>query len=187
MVEPITMTALAALGASEGIKFLYGQAAEVLKRWRDRKAGREAEAGTAIPVDQAAAQKLLVGKLDDVKVDFEVLERLHDVIKTSAGLLSDYVGGLEEPTADDRELSEAVDTLRSALEAVYSQRITFKGESRPPSGPAVISLVEVDEVAGRVLGVRAGQIRGGTIDSTVKTGTVAAGGEAVGVDADTIG
>jgi hypothetical protein len=37
MSEPVTFSVLGGWAALEGIKFLYGQAAEVLKAWRDRR------------------------------------------------------------------------------------------------------------------------------------------------------
>ena len=37
MSDPVTLAAVAGTILTEGIKFLYGQAAEALKRWRDEK------------------------------------------------------------------------------------------------------------------------------------------------------
>lgn len=37
MVDPLTISAIGAVAITEGIKFLYGQAGEILKRWRERK------------------------------------------------------------------------------------------------------------------------------------------------------
>ncbi len=37
MVDPLSITAIGAVAITEGIKFLYGQAGEILKRWRERK------------------------------------------------------------------------------------------------------------------------------------------------------
>jgi hypothetical protein len=62
MVEPFSLGVLGAVAATEGIKFLYAQAAEVLKRWRERRACRDAEADAPIAVDAAAAS-LLEGRL----------------------------------------------------------------------------------------------------------------------------
>src|SRR5947199_10744351 len=37
MVDPLTLSTIGAVALTEGIKFLYEQAGEVLKRWRERK------------------------------------------------------------------------------------------------------------------------------------------------------
>jgi hypothetical protein len=51
-----------------------------------------------------------------------------DPIERFAGVLGNYAGGIKEPNPDDRELAEPADALRRALDVVYRQRITFKGE-----------------------------------------------------------
>lgn len=182
MVDPFSMGALGALAATEGIKFLYGQAAEVLKRWRERKAGNEAAAEEPILVQGG---EILQGELQPPKVDFDAVERLEEDVKKLAAVLGNYAGGLEEPDPGDRELADAADGLRRALEVIYGQRITFEGEEREPSGPAVIGRAEVDKVVGDVAGVRARLIRSGRIEGEVVAGEVT--GRASGVDADTIG
>ena len=187
MVEPFSMAALGAVAATEGIKFLYGQAAEVLKRWRDRKAGKEAEAQEPIPVEAKEAADILEGTLNAPKVDFETLGRLHHDIKQLASVLSIYAGGLEEPDPSDRELAAAADGLRRALEAVYGQRITFKGENRQPSGPVVIGRAEADKVVGDVAGVRARLVRSGRIEGTASAKEVGESGKLTGTDVDTVG
>ena len=40
MVDPLTLSTIGAVALTEGIKFLYEQAGEVLKRWRERKDAR---------------------------------------------------------------------------------------------------------------------------------------------------
>jgi hypothetical protein len=48
MPEPVTLTAasIGAVALTEGIKFLYGQAGELLKRWRERKEQTGPESGS---------------------------------------------------------------------------------------------------------------------------------------------
>jgi hypothetical protein len=180
MVDPFSLGAIGALAATEGIKFLYGQAAEVLARWRERKSGKEADA--PIPVQNA---EVLEGKLDPPRIDFEAAERLHDDIKTLASVLGNYANGLEEPDPGDRDLVEAADGLRRALEAVYGQRITFKGEEREASGPVVMGHADVERVIGDVAGVRARLIRSGRVTGELTATEVT--GKASGVDAGDIG
>ncbi|MFI7407746.1 hypothetical protein ACIBU0_03550 [Streptomyces sp. NPDC049627] len=187
MAEPFTLAALGATAALEGIKFLYGQATEVLDRWRARKDHRDAVAEAPVPVDQATAEVLLSGRLETPTVDFDILERLRETLRESAAALGNYAGGLDEPDLHDAELSATVDNLRRALEAVYGQRITFKGEERASSGPAVISRIEVEDIAGTVTGVRARRIAGSSVETTIAAGKVEEHGNVTGVDADTIG
>jgi hypothetical protein len=179
MVEPFSLSAVGALAATEGIKFLYAQAAEVLKRWRDRKAGKEGEAQAPIPV---AGAEVLEGKLDPPKVNFEAVERLQDDIRTLAGVLANYASGVEEPNPGDRELAEAADGLRRALEVVYGQRITFQGETRESSGPMVVGHADVEKVVGDVAGVRVRLMKSGRIHGTLTSDEVTGRGSAVEID-----
>jgi hypothetical protein len=186
MVEPLSLAALGALAATEGIKFLYGQAAEVLKRWRDNKSGKTAEAQAPIPVQPPAAA-LLQGSIQSPTINFEVLESLQGDIGKLASVLGNYAGGLEEPDPDDQELAVAADALRQALEAVYGQRITFRGENRQPSGPIVVGRVDAAKVAGAVAGVRARLVRSGRVQGTASAEEVSESGQLSGVNIDTVG
>jgi hypothetical protein len=184
MADPLTWGVLGALVATEGIKFLYGQATEVLKRWRDRKAGREAEAQTPIPVP---AHPPLEGTIEPPTVDFDAVERLHDDIKALRSALGDYADGLADPEPGDQDLAAAADGLRRALEVVYGQRMTFRGEDRAPSGPTVIGRAEADIVAGEVTGIRARLVRSGRVEATAVAKEVRPGGKLTGGACDTIG
>ena len=127
VVEPLSWAALGALATTEGVKFLYGQATEVLKRWRERSAGRETEAAASIAIPADAP---LQGALEPPQVDFDAVARLHDEIKALRAALADYADGLVDPTSTDYEFAAAANGLREALEVVYGQRITFRGEAR---------------------------------------------------------
>jgi hypothetical protein len=101
-----------------------------------------------------------------------------------AGRLGNYANGLQDVDPADTETLEAADALRRLLEVIYGQRITFKGEERPPSGPLVIGRAEVEKVIGDVAGVRARVVRG-RVEGEIKAREVT--GRASGVEADTIG
>jgi hypothetical protein len=182
MVDPLSLGGLGALAATEGIKFLYAQASELLKRWRDRKAGKETEADEPIPV---TAGDVLEGTLAPLRPDLDAVDRLGPDIKAFARVLGDYAGGLEEPSPNDRDLVDAADGLRRALEVVYGQRITFKGERREASGPIVVGLADVDKVAGDVAGVRARLVRSGRVHGELHAEDVT--GKASGTEVDTVG
>jgi hypothetical protein len=80
-----------------------------------------------------------------------------------------------------------VDGLRRAMEAVYGQRIAFRGEPGLSSGTVVVGEAKVEEVLGYVAGLRAKRIISGSVTGRVKADRVGPGGQAVGVEAETIG
>jgi len=183
MVEPFSIGALGMLAAAEGIRFLYGQATEVLTRWRARKKGEDEKAGAPIADDGA---QVLERPLQQPEPDFAAVERLSDDIKQLASVLGDYASGLEEPDPDDEELMAAADALRRALEVVYGQRMTFKDEQRAADGPEITGIADVDRVLGDVAGVRARLVKSGRIKGKLRAGTVEAGATGAGVTIDTV-
>lgn len=187
MAEPFSLGALGALAATEGIRFLYSQAAEVMKRWRDKEAGKDAEAATPVPVPEVEAKAVLAEAPRSPTVDFEALERLHAEIPPLAGFLGNYANGFSEPDPADRELMEAADRLRRALEVVYGQRITFKGEQLDSAGVVVVGRAEAGKVAGDLAGARVQLVRSGRIDGTAKVVKVTEKGRVTGVDAGPVG
>lgn len=168
---------------TEGIKFLYQQAGEVLARWRQRrdKDGTDVQdARLRPPVD------LLDGTVEPVEPRDEYAERLEEDLREARKLLADYANGVEVPQPGDRFVTEQADALRRLLEAVYGQRITFRGEQRPPSGPLVTGEIDVDRVAGDAAAVRAKAISSGEISGSAKAKVVEAGGKLTGVEIDQI-
>ena len=168
---------------TEGIKFLYQQAGEVLARWRQRrdKDGTDVQdARLRPPVD------LLDGTVEPVEPRDEYAERLEEDLREARKLLADYADGVEVPQPGDRFVTEQADALRRLLEAVYGQRITFRGEQRPPSGPLVTGEIDVDRVAGDAAAVRAKAISSGEISGSAKAKVVEAGGKLTGVEIDQI-
>lgn len=185
MADPLTLAAVGAVALTEGIKFLYGQAGDLLTRWRTRKA--EATAAEEAPLEVDLPPAAFQGSLAPVMIRYDTIERLQREIKELSSDLAPYAGGFEEVDLTDRQLLDRVDAMRLTLEAVLGQRLTFVGESRQPSGtPVVVGEAVVKEVEGRVAAVRARLIRG-SVTGTVRADHVRSGGEAYGVDADVIG
>lgn len=184
MADPFSAAAVGGLVLAEGIKFLYEQAGEVLRRWRER---REQDGGTVREARLHPPEGLLEGTVERVQPRDDAAERLAGELRQSRQLLADYADGIETPRPGDELLVEQVDALRRLLEAVYGQRITFKGEQRPPSGPLVTGQVEVDTVAGDAAAVRAKVVAAGELRGSVKAGRVEAGGKVTGVEIDRIG
>ncbi len=160
MPEPATLTA-AAIGAAvltEGIKFLYAQAGEVLKRWRERRDGASGDADSPEVIPVTAPAKVFDGDLRDLEIDLERVAPVEARLRDLRRNLGDYADGVDEVDAKDVSLLAKVDALRTLLETLSRQHITFQGEQRPPSGaPLVIGRVDVEgSIADRGDGRRLG-------------------------------
>lgn len=180
MADPLTLTVLGAVALTEGIKFLYGQASELLKRRRERKdAAKTIEmAATGTPELEGELQQPLVA-------DVETLDQLEPELRELRKDLLEYADETEPVQPGDQKLLATTDALRQVLEAVYGQRITFRGEDRPVSGPVVRAKIDVKKVAGYAAGVRAKSVTEGTIDVDASADEVT--GTFIGVDIDRMG
>jgi hypothetical protein len=180
MVEPITLAALGATALAEGIKFLYAQAGETIKWWRERKS-----AADPVPVVEQAPVKT---PLTPKPADPAVVERLEEDIRKLRGALAVYADDVAPEPVDEKnpDLLATVDALRQALEAALGQDLTLAGEQRPERGTAVEADLDVERVVGYVAAVRARSIEGGRVRTSVRAGTVEAGAEVIGVEADQI-
>jgi hypothetical protein len=191
MPDPVTLTAasIGAVALTEGIKFLYGQAGELLKGWRERKqqAGSESGSANSWPVTVEIPQVFSGNKFDAV-VHLESVEEVSNQLIGLRRDLSEYAAETIAVNLDDAALVERVDALRTVLEAIYNKRLTFKGEDRPASGsPAAVGIVEAKTIAGEAIGTSAGSLLKGNVTGTVRTDRVESGGKAVGAKIDTIG
>lgn len=184
MADLLTLELVKIEVVKEAIKFLYGQATEALKRWRDRKQAKEA--AEEVPTENAVPA-IFQGQVSLPVIHLEAVGKLETQLDDVCDDLARYESGRKEVTLDNRPLLEEVDALRQMLEAIYRQRLTFQGEQRPASGPVVETEVKVETVAGYVAGVRARAIQSGFVRSRVEVKHIGEGGEVVGVDADTIG
>jgi hypothetical protein len=192
MVDPSTIATLAAPILGEAIKSLVGLAGDALRRWRDNKSARAAagEGATAPPTDQVAATfempNIIEGELKPIHYNVDRVERFEDDLKEFRRQLTDYADGIEAVDANDPRLTANAESLRRVLEAVIGQRITFKGEDRPASGPIVEGEVDVDRVQGDAAAVRARLVTGGTVTGVARAKMVEPGGKLTGVDVDEI-
>jgi hypothetical protein len=177
MPEPVTIS-LAAVGTvalTEGVKFLYGQAAELLKRWRER---RDATKTTPSQAAESAVVELpadvFEGQLSAPQIHYDKLTQVEPRLKELVRKIVPYQIDPESIDAKDENLLKAIDGLRRTLEVIYQQRLTFKGETgRPASGPFIDieGEVEVEHALGDVAGVRIDKLTEGTVrgKATVKT------------------
>jgi hypothetical protein len=151
LTEGMNMTALGSTALSEGIKFLYSQAAEALKRWRERqdKPAREPSSHPTPPVFTENAGALAF-HLDKV-------EALEEPLRKLMHSLADYASGTKPVNPGHSELMAAVHALRLAMEQVHQHALTFKGEQRG-AGPGLIG--SIGSLLSAAVALEAGQPRG---------------------------
>jgi hypothetical protein len=184
VADPFSPADFGSLVLTEGIKFLYQQAGAVLKRWRERREG-----GTA-PAERAALRPpdgLLDGTVAPAEPRDDQAAYLEQELRETRRLLADYAEGIEVPQQGDRLAAEQADALRRLLEAAYGQRITFRGEQRPPSGPMVIGEIDVKQVAGDAAAVRVKLMGAGEVRASAKAERVEEGGRLSAIEIDNIG
>jgi hypothetical protein len=189
MAEPITLALVSSVVLTEGIKFLYAQAGEILRRRREKIDAAEGDPAQPNVTDRVDIElpDAFDGQLSEPKINFDALDRLGNELLETRESLSKYAEGFENVDSNDEDLLAKTDALRRLLEAVLQERITFKGEQRSPSGPVVEGHIDVDEVAGYAAAVRSTKITGGRTEAEAKAKRVEPGAEFIGVDADEIG
>ena len=191
MTEPIS--ALGAVALTEGIKFLYTQAGEILKRWRERQdAAKQAatQPNQTEPVQVNLPPSVFEGQMSAPIIHFDKVEPLAEPLKNLRRDLSDYADGIETVDVTDENLLQTIDAFRKVLEAVYQQRLTFKGEPQPSSGSPMVEseISDVKQIAGYVAGVRAKNVKAGTLRGKIgQVEDVKQGGTVAGVDVGDIG
>ena len=189
MPEPITLAIVGGAILTEGIKFLYNQAGEVLKSWRQRResGAKQAQAVENVQPVDVKLPSAFEGQLKEPQIHFDTVEQVNTQIQEIRRNLSEYAEEIVKVDPTDPNLLSNVDALRRLLEAVYQQRITFKGEDRPRSGPLVSGRIEVKDVVGYAAVVRAKSVgRGAQIRAEAKADRVEEQGKLVAIDVDTI-
>jgi hypothetical protein len=183
-MEPFTLAALGGVALTEGIKFLYNQAGEILKRRRDRKQGADAGA-EATPVETPA---ILEGTLNPITVDLNAADELAEHLKALRAELNEYAQGIDEADPQDETVLEATSALRDAVESIIGQRITFTGEDREPSGtPVVTGTLRVKNLRGRGTGAEVEEVLSGEVTGTAEADTVEKGADLAGLRAKSVG
>jgi hypothetical protein len=163
MIEPISLGAIGAFALTEGVKFLYAQAGELLKHWREHKDQPQQGPGPEL----RAPADLIEGAVNPSLPNLERLERLEGEIRELRRSVADYADGVEEVDPGDVALLKRLDELRQTIEVVYGQRITFKGETREPSGPLVENEVLATEARIRKSSVGTVEATSGTVRQKV--------------------
>ena len=99
MVEPLTLAGVGVVALTEGIKFLYAQAGEALKRWREHKAAASADSAG---VDQVSAEPVSVqlpaeafeGQLQEPRLQLVVVAQLEQELRDLRAAVADYAQGV---------------------------------------------------------------------------------------------
>jgi hypothetical protein len=181
MPDPVTLSALGGVAATEGIKFLYGQAAELLRAWRARRG--KADAGGAGPARLTVPivpNDVLDAAPADTVADAAVLDRESKTLIQLVGALAPYANGLADIDPADAELGAQAGRVRALLEAAYGQRFTFRGEHREPTGTRVTVSQVLGDVEGDVVGAEADVGPGGDLAVEQHATTVKADGSVTG-------
>ncbi|MCW3055937.1 MAG: hypothetical protein JWN14_5107 [Chthonomonadales bacterium] len=189
MPDPITLAALGAVALSEGVKFLYGQAGELLKRHREHRDKAVTSTVAPAPTEPADLTLPMVFQKPSEQpvIHYAELEQAAEPLRALRKDLSDYADGTDPIDPKNQVLIEHIDALRCLMEAVYQHPFTFVGEARPLSEITLTGKIDVRQVLGYVAGVRAKTIKSGNIEIDVKVDRVEVGGELIGVDVETIG
>lgn len=171
MSDLLPLAALSAAALTEGVRFLYDQAGELLRARRERRAEQSAVDTPAVVAEPAVLPA----------ADPAVVDRFSEELRALRADLHEFASGIDEIDPSNEALVRRVDALRGVLEAVYGVPVTFDGEARPAGPPLVHGRIDVDAVAGYVAAVRADRASG-WIRGDIRAGRVEAGGEAIGVD-----
>lgn len=169
MADPLTLAVLGGVAAGEGIKFLYAQAAELLKAWRERRHDVPLIASPAL--DAAPSPTL---------PDPEVIDCEREALLSLTSALAPAATGLVDIDTSDPGLAQNAGDLRELLELIYHQRITFRGESRDATGTVVEVRQRAQTVSGALLGADAEVGGGAHVTVEQDLDTVTDGGTATG-------
>lgn len=172
-MDPLSLSVLGA-AATQTIIFLYSQAGELLKARRERRAGSKT---VDVPiVDNAVLDR----PLPSAEADAELLEREHKTLVNLSASLSPVASGHVDLDLTDPEIARRAGQLRALLEAIYGQRITFRGEDRESSGSRVDVVQVVRDVEGSLTGAAGDIGEGGYLTVEQRTGTIGSSGQVTG-------
>lgn len=171
--DAVAIPALAGAALAQGITFLYGQAAELLRVRREEKGAHRAVFAVPEvfePLESAVRPDLavLAGRERDLQMLLQIAEPF-----------------MARPAADldgaDASLRACFGHIRDVLEDVYGTRFTFGGESRPTRRV----WQNVGDVRGPTTGMKIRGATGTTAGEVVqRVKTVYESGELTGIDID---
>jgi hypothetical protein len=146
MVDSLLM-GVASATLVEGVKFLYQQAGEVLRGWRQRREDPDAPAPGILEPPGVVRVEHAAPLADPPSTELEeMLQELRDLVEP-------IQGGEVDPEAAAARAAGAY--LRDLLEVVLRSAITFAGEE-----PRTVEVSDIEVVVQRVRG----QVRGVHVD-----------------------
>jgi hypothetical protein len=176
MVEALLM-GVASTALVERVRFLYQQAGEVLRGWRERRRDRDAPAPGVLEPPAVVCVEHAVPLADPPNLELvDTLQELKDLVEP----IKDGAVDPQAPAA-----RAAIANLRDVLEVILHSQIAFAGEQPRTTEVSDIDVV-VDRVRGQVRGVRVAleRLQGPMSVRRVRvdTGDVDDSGEVAGVD-----
>jgi hypothetical protein len=145
-VDPLTLSAVGAVALTEGVKFLYAQAGELLSAWRQRRRDASAPPPNVLETPETVT-------LQGARPPHEPPSReLEDTLQDLYELVQPIARGDLDPTAPDSR--RVIANLRDLLEVALHAPITFAGEAQRTLDVSDVE-VTVKRVAGSVTGLRA--------------------------------
>lgn len=138
-MEPISLGLIGGVALTEGVKFLYAQVGDLLKRWRDSRREKQAENGIETLAIDTILPPVLGGQEISTEVSLNYIDANSSELAQLRSRLSNYADDTLEVDPHDPELLTHIDDLRILLEDAFTRRLTFVGElNRPPSGIPII-------------------------------------------------
>jgi hypothetical protein len=180
-MEPNTLATVDQAVITEGVKFLYAQAGELLRRRRDRRKKSVAQPGSQSVAPELASD-VFEGTGRPSAPNSALADSFLDDLSAFRHTLAPYAQGIKDIDPSDQTLLKTVDAMRKILEAVYGERLTFIGEQRALPGPVIQGRAQIDKIEGDVAGVRSYSIHEGEVSGEVIAKSVETGGTASGVD-----
>ena len=182
MAEPFSLAAIGAAGITEGIKFLYGQTGDLIKRWQERRArkvaGNAESDRTQVDLTMPPAMGAITIRAE---VDFDVVEADAEELLWLRSGFANVADGLAEVDPNDADALARVGRMRELLEQILGVSLTFTGEQRPATGePVVRTDLTIGNVFGKVTDADIDDVRSGIVETRAAVGDVAAGGEVTG-------
>lgn len=127
-----SLTTVTGAALSDGVKFLYAQATELLRRRRSSSQAAQSAETRIRDVPHA-----LDGPLQPVTPDKDALNAYAEQLTALRHAIVDYVEGLLPISAEDHELISNINNLRNLLEIILRQYLTFQGENRRTTGTPI--------------------------------------------------
>jgi hypothetical protein len=127
MNEWVNLSTLGTIVLQQGVRFLYEQATAALKRKFEPHGGGAPQAPPRFPPIFDDVSGPLAYHVDKIEALEGPLRKLSEVV-------SKWANGVEPVNPADTELIMATAALRLAMEQVFQQRLTFKGEQRSNEG-----------------------------------------------------